>query len=310
MTSLTWRAAAGLAGCGILSAVAWTNIKATGGLGTEHSYVVLAVAAGVAVGSVLSGLAWSAKRKVLAVLLVGCIGSGELFGLAQTAQRLVAAAEAMQAPLREHAIVHAAAVKRVADAKAAVDALPATSPRLDKAEAAKKAADAAVVGKAAEMGCRRECRALLDKAVDDAAAEVAAARAELSASGPKARGELEAARVALAGMTAPASATPLADRLGLPGWVLDLVTAALGSIAANGLAACLLVFASHAPRPQRQPRQRRPVAAKPAMKAAEVQQTEKPVSKPAKPRGKPRVKAARLDSSPLGRPRVEPKWLH
>jgi hypothetical protein len=56
MHLLMWRAAAGVAGCGVLGAVGWTNIKATGGLGTEHSYVVLAVAAGVAVGSVLFGL--------------------------------------------------------------------------------------------------------------------------------------------------------------------------------------------------------------------------------------------------------------
>jgi hypothetical protein len=38
-------------------------------------------------GSVLSGLAWSAKRKLLAALLVICIVSGELFGLAQPAPR-------------------------------------------------------------------------------------------------------------------------------------------------------------------------------------------------------------------------------
>jgi hypothetical protein len=84
---LTWRAAAGLAGCGILGAVGWTNIKATGGLGTEHSYVVIAVAAGVAVGSVLSGLAWSAKRRVLAAPLVICGAFGGTARLLQFADR-------------------------------------------------------------------------------------------------------------------------------------------------------------------------------------------------------------------------------
>jgi hypothetical protein len=46
-------------------------------------------------------------------------------------------------------------------------------------------------------------------------------------------------------MQAPASATPLADRLGLPAWLLDLLTAALGSVAANGSAVGLIAFAAH-----------------------------------------------------------------
>jgi hypothetical protein len=53
------------------------------------------------------------------------------------------------------------------------------------------------------------------------------------------------ARSDLAAFKAPPSASPLADRIGWPAWVLDLVMAALGSITANGLACALMVFGSH-----------------------------------------------------------------
>lgn len=52
-----------------------------------------------------------------------------------------------------------------------------------------------------------------------------------------ANAELTAARAALWQIKAPASPSPLADRLGVPACALDLVATALGSIAANGLRA-------------------------------------------------------------------------
>jgi hypothetical protein len=57
--------------------------------------------------------------------------------------------------------------------------------------------------------------------------------------------ELSAARAGLGTMKAPRSPTPLADRLHIPGWVLDLIRSALGSVAGNGLAAFLLSFGAH-----------------------------------------------------------------
>ena len=52
-------------------------------------------------------------------------------------------------------------------------------------------------------------------------------------------------RAALERTPKPVLATPLADRIGVSAWVIDLVTSALGSIAANGLACCLLIFGAH-----------------------------------------------------------------
>ena len=55
--------------------------------------------------------------------------------------------------------------------------------------------------------------------------------------------------MALDAIKPPPSATPLADRLGLPPWLLDLFQSALGSIAANGLAFLLIAFGAHRARP-------------------------------------------------------------
>jgi len=57
--------------------------------------------------------------------------------------------------------------------------------------------------------------------------------------------EIAEASAAIARHKTPESATPLADRIGIAALALDLVAAALGSIAANGLAYGLLIFAAH-----------------------------------------------------------------
>ena len=56
---------------------------------------------------------------------------------------------------------------------------------------------------------------------------------------------IEAAKAEVAANPLPASATPLADRLGWAPWVLDLVMAALLSIGANGLAGTLIAYGAH-----------------------------------------------------------------
>lgn len=56
---------------------------------------------------------------------------------------------------------------------------------------------------------------------------------------------IEAAKAEVASNPLPASATPLADRLGWAPWVLDLIMAGLLSVGANGLAAALVAFGAH-----------------------------------------------------------------
>lgn len=244
---MTLRALATVVALALLGAAAHVNILAGGGYGTAHAHAVitLAVAAGVAVGALAIGAAWGQRRRTLALAILVALLAGEAFALISTAERLIAAREAVQAPLRAHLQIVDKARHRVARAEASLATAPTTSPRLEAALAAKAAADRAVVEKAAEKGCAANCRALLEQQVAAAGTELAAARAEIEKARTMAEAELVAARTALAALPAPASASPLADRLGVPAWALDLLTAALGSIAANGLGGLLLAFAGH-----------------------------------------------------------------
>jgi hypothetical protein len=236
-------------GVGILAAVANTAVLATGGYFTPHAYVTLAIAAGVAFGSVVSGMAWTHRRCALAGFLVAAIVAGELYAFLSTAERLIISREAAQPPLRDREEIHTKAKTRVEVAQAVVDHLPTTSKRLETAETAKTAADEAVLVKSTDRGCRENCRQLLQAQVDAAGTEVEAARTELKQIRQHAEQELETARQALADIKAPESATPLADKIGVAAWIIDLVHSALGSVAANGLACCLIIFGAHHHKP-------------------------------------------------------------
>lgn len=239
------RPVAFVVGVALLGATAHVTISHTGGYETPHAVLTLAIAAGVGIGALCIGAAWASERAGVAAWLVMAILAGEAFGFLSTAERLVVGREALQAPLRVAQQHFDQARGRVTVAAQAVSAFPATSARLDAAQAAKAAADAAVVAKSAERGCVENCRRLLQGQVDAATADVESARAEVDAGRMRAATELEAARAAVGALQPPASATPLADRLGMPAWLLDLLTAALGSIAANGLACGLIAFAAH-----------------------------------------------------------------
>jgi len=160
---------------------------------------------------------------------------------------LIVGREVAQSSLRAAEQDRAKALERVRNAQNALDRLPTTSSRIEAALAAKASADQAAIDKSAERGCRENCRALLQAQVDAAAAEIEQARAELGKGRTAVESELTAARSAVAALSAPPSPTPLADRLGMPAWLLDLVHSALGSLAANGLACGLLVFGAHQP---------------------------------------------------------------
>ena len=91
-----------IVGAALLFATAHVSILATGGYGSSQAYLALGVAAGVAMASIAVGRAWGEDRqKGLAVFLVVCIATGEVFTLLSTAERLTASREASQAPLRQ-----------------------------------------------------------------------------------------------------------------------------------------------------------------------------------------------------------------
>jgi hypothetical protein len=234
-----------IVGAAILFATAHVSILATGGYGASHAYIALGVAAGVAVASIAVGRAWGERRKALAIFLVVAIAAGEVFALLSTAERLTAARETSQAPLRQAMEARQKLEARVAKAEAAVTTLPETSSRFQSAIQTKAAADAAVVTKSAERGCAANCRLLLQAQADQTNQEVEAARRDMAETRAKLEQAVTDARADLTAFKAPPSASPLADRIGWPAWVLDLVMAGLGSIAANGLACALMVFGSH-----------------------------------------------------------------
>jgi acid phosphatase family membrane protein YuiD len=239
-----------LVGSTVLAAVTHLTVLYTGGYGSAHSYLVIAVAAGVGAASVFYNRALNDERYPLAGAFLVCILSAESFGLYQTANRLAATNEALQAPLRKHAKDYAKAEADVAAAETAL-ASAGTSQRLVKANEAKRKADQAVTDSAKEMGCRAVCKDMLRTAVYNASREVAEARAEIGSNKATKEASLNTAKATLAGMKPPVSLVPLANLTGIAARKLDLSGAILGAIGGNGLACCLLVYGAHSPRRRR-----------------------------------------------------------
>lgn len=239
------RCSAFLAGGLVIAAVAHANVMAAGGFASPGAPLQVALALGLAVGAVAVGRAWATRRWALSALLALALVAGEGFVLIGTAERTIGARDASAAPLVAAAETRTRAEARVRAAEAALAAAPPTSPRLAAAIAAKAVAEARALEDAAKKTCAANCRALLEGTKAEAGREVDAARAEFDTLRAKAEAELAQARTAMAALPAPRSASPLADRLGVPAWLLDVLAAALASLAANGLGAGLLAFAAH-----------------------------------------------------------------
>ncbi len=244
MTATAVRCLAALVGLAIIGCVAHAAVMASGGYGKSGALLTIGLAAGLVVGSLAIGVAWHEDQRAIAVCLIAALAAGEAWSLLLTAERTIAHRDEHQAPLRAAAEARAKAADRVKLGEAALAAIEST-PRLIQAQKAKVAADAAIIDKAAERGCLSNCRQLLQAQADAAAAELAAARADARA---KAESRVNQARADLNALPIPPSATPLADRLGIEGWKIDLATAGLASLAANGLGAFLLTFAAHSRR--------------------------------------------------------------
>lgn len=213
ITRLGAMAAGGL----ILYLAAETTLAHLGQTTGPGANLMRALALGVAVGAVAIGLAWHHSRVILATVIALALVAGEAYGLLSTAERMVAAREASQADARSTAADRQTAAARV-----------------NAAETALAKANENAAAEASKRHCARECRALLEGAITKAGLEFVAARAALE--------QIPAVT---------ASATPLADRLGWPSWAVDLIQAALASLAANGLGASLIAFGAHGgPKPQ------------------------------------------------------------
>lgn len=214
------------------------------GYSSPYAIVTLALTAGIAVGALAIGAALEQRRRALACVIGLVLICGEAFGLIATAERIVAQRDATQTTITAAHADRDTLVRRLQAAEQA-HTTAATSDRLRAALAAKAAADKAVLDKSAERTCAANCRALLEQQVTAATDEIAAARREIDRRQADTAAAVTAARAALEGARVPPSATPLADRLGIAAWQLDVIAAVLGSLAVNGLAAALLAFAGH-----------------------------------------------------------------
>lgn len=248
------RGIATIAGLGILVAVAHVTITATGGYGlSTNAPLTLALTLGVAIGAPVAGVCWSRQRAISWLLLMALV-AGDLYGFGATASWHVANLEAQAAPVHDAEAKHKAAVARLAAAE--------HSDAVQRAEAAAAKVQANAMAKSAEKGCAANCRQLLEEQVRAATSAVEDARASLQR-------ELDAARGALERAPLPGSANALADRTGIPAWLLDLVLAGLRSFACTVLAGALLAFAAHGrshPVPTPPNEQREEAAASPKLR--------------------------------------------
>jgi len=219
-------------GISILAATTNCNVLQTGGWLTSHAILVAALSAGVFAGARVVGLG----AGKMGLIIVAALVAGELFNFSATAERIVIERENGAAPLKDAMAKHNQAVTNLNQLENA----DPMSPRVKQARADKKAADDAVTKEASD-GCKSECRRKQDLA-DKAQQELVSALAEAE---QIYQGQIESAQAEVDASPLPASATPLADRLNIPAWSLDLIMAALLSVGANGLAGTLIAYGSH-----------------------------------------------------------------
>ena len=200
------RAASILSGILILAAATWVTIDAAN-LSGSHATLVATLAVGVAVGgAVVARSTWR-----VAVLVAVAVLAGEAYGMIATAERIIAVRDAT-----------ASSVVHVNTGAAG------TTERLRRAESAIVDHDVRAIAAISQRACADQCRVLLG-----------ATRAELAA-------DVDRARTATISAPVTRSASPLADRLGLPPWALDLIAAGLLSIGANGLGCILIAWGARA----------------------------------------------------------------
>lgn len=233
------------AGLLALSASCYMAVIASGGIQSASAPALIAMAVILGVGAASIGHALAGGHIGIAIVIGLGMLAGECGAMIQTAQRVTAAREASRAPMVALELKRTAALDELAKAQAAKPQSVDHS-RLAAAETAKADAERAVRDKSAEVGCRQNCRLLLQAAVDAAQREFEAARADVarheadqSATFAK---RIEAAKAVVAALPPPQSATPLADYTGVPEWLYDVLEALALSFSINLPASALIAL--------------------------------------------------------------------
>jgi hypothetical protein len=219
-------------GVAILFSTTNANVLQTGGWFTSHAMLVAALSAGVFAGARVVGLG----AGNLGLVIIAALVAGEAYNFSATAERIVVERENSAAPLKDAMAKHNSSLAKLKTAEGdQIDSV-----RLTLAKQAKVEADKAADAEAHDGGCKSVCR-MKQAEADKAQTELNAALTEAQQMHDAA---IDAAKADVAANPLPASATPLADRLNIPAWVLDLVMAGLLSVGANGLAGTLIAFGS------------------------------------------------------------------
>lgn len=238
------RILAGIVGGGIIAGVTWAAITAIGGIHAPTAPLLIAHAVGLVVGAMCIGIAFKSRRYVVACGLILMLVAGEGYTLLNTSERELDAREAKQVPAREATERRAQLAASVAKGEAAL-ATMMTSYRLEKALEVQARISKGAMETAAGQFCGRNCTRDLADSKAGAQKEVDAARAALEADRAGLKAAVEADKAALAAIPAVTALSPLAARLAVADWKLDLLRAGLLTLSANGLGAFLLVFAAH-----------------------------------------------------------------
>lgn len=237
------RSAAGLTGVAVIGCVTHYAVAAIGGYGAPGAPLLMAMSAGLVVGAAVVGAAWQG-RKVLAGLMALALVCGEGYALLNTGERTLEQREARMEPVRRTVERRAQITGDIAKAEVRLAGM-STSHRLQQAEQVLARIEQASIEASTKKTCVRLCKQRLDDSVASARRDVDAARGDLQAERAGLVVKLEADKAALAALPVPGTQGILAATLGIEGWMIDLLAAALISIAANGLGALLVAFAAH-----------------------------------------------------------------
>ncbi len=225
---------------GILAAATNMNIMATGGYFTSHAALAVALSAGVFAGARVIGVGVAGR---IAAVIIIALAAGELYNFAATSERVVTERENGAAPLKDALAKHNTALAKLQNVESGKVGSAHLSIALDNQKKAKAAYEL-------ELRTGGRCKTVCTGLRDD----VAKADADVYAAAEEAQklhgAEIEAAKAEVEANPLPASATPLADRLGWAPWALDLLMAGLLSVGANGLAGVLIAFGAHSNHPE------------------------------------------------------------
>lgn len=252
---MAMRILAGFGGFAVVLIGAWYNITMSeaASLFAPAAAIYLVCALGSGIGGPIVGSAFHRGHAIIGAGLLLFILAGEGYGIITTMDRTVRAEDAAQKPLIQATERHAAALKRLDEANDAVKMLASAEPkslRLDAAKTALSEANKAVTDQSSAKNCLKNCAAMLTATAQAARRELdlaqSAAENDLRAARQRAADDQSAAERIVKANPLPGSASPLADRIGIEPWKIDIAKAVLLSLAINGLGMGFLAFAFHA----------------------------------------------------------------